>query len=325
MQLFSFAKTGQLEEAVAAGGAGWRFIAGGTTLVDLMRIGVEQPPWLLDINALPLNGIRVSVAGAQIGALARMSDVASHPELMRDYPAISTALLEGATPQLRNMASIGGNLLQRVRCPYFRDLTARCNKRVPGTGCASLDGFNRGQAIFGTSAFCIATHPSDVAVAFVALDARMTARGLAGDRVLNVEDLFCLPGETPQFEHNLMPGELILGVEVPAAAHARRSCYLKVRDRASYEFALVSVAAAIAVEAGRIRSVRLAAGGVGTKPWRFREAEALLLGRESNQDTWHRAAAKCIEGAAPASQNGFKVELLRRTIIRALARIGGAA
>jgi len=321
---FTFARTGLVVDAVAAGATGLRFIAGGTTLVDLMRLGVEQPPRLLDINTLPLDFIRATDAGLQIGALMRMSNVAAHPTVMRDYPAISTALLEGASPQLRNMASIGGNLLQRVRCPYFRDTTAACNKRVPGTGCASIGGFNRTQAIFGTSAACIATHPSDVAVAFVALDAQLHVHGADGERAFDVEDLFRLPGDTPHLEHNLNPGELILRVDVPAAAHARRSCYLKVRDRSSYEFALVSVAAGLDMDGHRIRSVRLAAGGVGTRPWRFREAEALVVGAPAHADTWHRAAEKCIEAAAPAAQNGFKVELLRRMLIRALTRVASA-
>ena len=321
---FTFARTGLVVDAVAAGATGLRFIAGGTTLVDLMRLGVEQPPRLLDINTLPLDFIRATDAGLQIGALMRMSTVAAHPTVMRDYPAISTALLEGASPQLRNMASIGGNLLQRVRCPYFRDTTAACNKRVPGTGCASIGGFNRTQAIFGTSAACIATHPSDVAVAFVALDAQLHVHGADGERAFDVEDLFRLPGDTPHLEHNLNPGELILRVDVPAAAHARRSCYLKVRDRSSYEFALVSVAAGLDMDGHRIRSVRLAAGGVGTRPWRFREAEALVVGAPAHPDTWHRAAEKCIEAAAPAAQNGFKVELLRRMLIRALTRVASA-
>jgi xanthine dehydrogenase YagS FAD-binding subunit len=321
---FALAKAGHIADAVAAGAAGLRFIAGGTTLVDLMRIGVEQPPCLLDINRLPLDFILVTDDGVRIGALMRMSDVAAHPAVLRDYPAIATALLEGASPQLRNMASIGGNLLQRVRCPYFRDMTAACNKRVPGAGCASIGGFNRTQAIFGTSSACIATHPSDVAVAFVALDARLRVQGAAGQRAFDVEGLFRLPGYTPHLEHNLNPGELLLGVDVPAAAHARRSCYLKVRDRSSYEFALVSVAAGLDIDGNRIRSARLAAGGVGTRPWRFREAEELVVGQLANPDTWHRAAEKCIEAAAPAAQNAFKVELLRRIVIRALTRVAGA-
>ena len=203
-------------------------------------------------------------------------------------------------------------------------MTAACNKRVPAAGCASIGGFNRTQALFGTSAACIATPPSDVAVAFVALDARLRVRGTDGERAFDVEELFRLPGYTPHLEHNLNPGDLILGIGVPAATHARRSCYLKVRDRASYEFALVSVAAGLDIDGPRVRSVRLAAGGVGTRPWRFREAEELVVGQLANSDTWHRAAEKCIEGAVPAGQNAFKVELLRRMVIRALTRVAGA-
>jgi xanthine dehydrogenase YagS FAD-binding subunit len=322
---FSFAKADSVDAAVSAGALGARFVAGGTTLVDLMRIGVENPPQLLDINALPLDGIRVTDAGLTIGALTRMSELAAHPIVMREYPSISAALVEGATPQLRNMASIGGNLLQRARCPYFRDPTAACNKRAPGAGCASSGGFNRTQAIFGTSGACIAAHPSDLAVALVALDARIRVRGVAGARELAVEELFRLPGETPHVEHNLEPGDLIVAVEVPATAYARNSCYIKVRDRASYEFALVSVAAAIETHGGRIRTARLAAGGVGTTPWRFREAEALLAARMPDDAAWSQAADACIAGAVPATQNGFKVELLRRTVRRALAQAGGVA
>jgi xanthine dehydrogenase YagS FAD-binding subunit len=322
---FSFAKAESLDAAVSAGASGARFIAGGTTLVDLMRIGVETPAQLLDINALPLDGIRVTAAGLAIGALTRMSELAAHPIVMREYPAISAALVEGATPQLRNMASIGGNLLQRVRCPYFRDTTAACNKRSPGAGCASIGGFNRTQAILGTSGACIAAHPSDVAVAFVALDARVHVRGVTGARELALEELFRLPGETPHVEHNLEPGDVIVGVEVPATAYARNSCYVKIRDRASYEFALVSVAAAIETDGGRIRTARLAAGGVGTTPWRFRRAEALLAARMPDEDAWSAAADACVAGAVPASQNGFKVQLLRRTVQRALAHAGRVA
>ncbi|WP_137389054.1 FAD binding domain-containing protein [Rhodoligotrophos defluvii] len=322
---FALQKAGSVEEAVTAGAAGWRYIAGGTTLVDLMREEVERPDRLIDINALPMNDIRVEGGDLVIGALARMADVAAHPEVRRLQPIIAESLIEGASPQLRNMASMGGNLLQRVRCPYFRMLDAACNKRTPGSGCSALDGLNAGHAIFGTSEYCVATHPSDVAVALVALDATMRVRGPEGERSFPIEQLFRLPGDTPHLEHTLRPGELILELRIPNGAYSRRARYLKVRDRASYEFALVSVAAALSIEGDVIREARLAAGGVATRPWRLRDCEAALIGRQATRQTFEETARLATQGARPLQHNHYKVELLPRTIVRALEMAGEVA
>jgi xanthine dehydrogenase YagS FAD-binding subunit len=322
---FVLEKASSAEEAIAAATAGARFIAGGTTLVDLMRDEVERPERLIDINALPLTEIRVEGEDLVIGALARMSDVAAHPEVQRLQPVIAESLIEGASPQLRNMASLGGNLLQRCRCPYFRMLDAPCNKRDPGSGCSAIEGLNPGHAILGTSAHCIATHPSDVAVALVALDATMRVRGPEGERLFPVEDLFRLPGDTPHLEHALLPGELILDIRVPGGPYSRRARYLKVRDRASYEFAVVSAAVALDVEDGIVRAARIAAGGVGTRPWRLRACEATLAGRPSTSASFVEAAALATNGAVPFRDNHYKVELLPRTIVRALEMTGEVA
>jgi xanthine dehydrogenase YagS FAD-binding subunit len=322
---FRLEKVRTPEEALAAAAAGGRYIAGGTTLVDLMRDEVERPERLVDINALPLRGVRVEGNSIIIGALTRMSEIAAHPDVRRLQPLISESLIEGASPQLRNMASIGGNLLQRNRCSYFRMLDAPCNKRTPGAGCAALEGLNAGHAIFGTSNRCVATHPSDVAVALVALDATMRVRGPRGDRKFPVEKLFRLPGETPHLEHTLQPGELITEVHVPIARYAGHARYLKVRDRASYEFAVVSVAAALWIDGGRVREARLAAGGVGTTPWRLRECEALLVGREPTRAAFEAAAEVAARGARPLKHNLYKVELLPRTVVRALEMAGEVA
>jgi xanthine dehydrogenase YagS FAD-binding subunit len=322
---FTYRAAHSEQDAIAAAFAGGRYIAGGTTLIDLMREGLEQPHHLIDINALALRHIRSDAHGLVIGALARMADVASDPVTAHAQPMLVEALLEGASPQLRNMASIGGNLLQRVRCPYFRTLDAPCNKRVPGTGCAALGGINSGHAILGTSEHCVATHPSDLAVALVALGASVRTRGPRGERSFRVEDLYRLPGVTPHLEHTLEAGELIVEVHVPHGGYARRACYLKVRDRASYEFALVSVAAALEIDSGVVREGRIAAGGVGTRPWRMRTPETVLVGQPAVHTTWQRAAEMALEGAQPLSDNGYKVELLRRTIVRALEIAAEAA
>ena len=322
---FSFEKVRTEQDAIRAAAAGGRYIAGGTTLIDLMREEVERPERLIDINALPIAGIRVEGSDLVIGALARMAEVAAHPDTLRLQPLIAETLIEGASPQLRNMASIGGNLLQRVRCPYFRMLDAPCNKRDPGSGCAAIDGINGGHAILGTSDQCVATHPSDLAVALVALDATMRVRGPQGERSFPVEELYRLPGDTPHLEHTLDQGELILEVRVPGGPHARRARYLKVRDRASYEFALVSTAAALHIEDGVIREARLAVGGVGTRPWRMRACEAALAGKAPERDAFAAAAQLALEGARPLSGNRYKVELLPRTMVRALEMAGEVA
>lgn len=322
---FTLQKAASEQDAIAAAAAGARFIAGGTTLVDLMREEVEQPERLVDINALPLRAIRVEGQDLVIGALARMSEVAAHPEVRRLQPVIAESLVEGASPQLRNMASVGGNLMQRVRCPYFRMLDAACNKRAPGSGCSALEGLNGGHAILGTSDHCIATHPSDLAVALVALGATMRVRGPQGERSFAVEELYRLPGETPHLEHTLRPGELITEIRVPGGPYARRARYLKVRDRSSYEFALVSAAAALDVEGGVIRSARIACGGVGTMPWRMRASEAALVGQAPGQAAFHLAGEQAAKGARAYSGNHYKLELLPRTIVRALEMAGEIA
>jgi xanthine dehydrogenase YagS FAD-binding subunit len=322
---FTIEKATSVQGAIDAASSGRRFIAGGTTLIDLMREEVERPEHLVDINTLPLSDIRIEGSDLVIGALARMADVAAHPDVQRLHPLVAESLIEGASPQLRNMASIGGNLLQRARCPYFRMLDASCNKRSPGSGCAAVDGLNAGHAIFGTSNHCVATHPSDVAVVLVALEATMQVRGPRGERSFPVEELFRLPGDTPHLEHTLLPGELILTVRVPGGPFSRRARYLKVRDRASYEFALVSAAAALDVGGGVIRQARLAVGGVGTRPWRLRAVENALIGKTPDRNVFETAARLAVEGARPLSGNHYKLELLPRTIVRALEMTGEAA
>jgi xanthine dehydrogenase YagS FAD-binding subunit len=324
MRPFSYARAADVDNAIAMvrehrDGA---FLAGGTTEVDLVRQNVLRPGMLVDINDLPLNHVEdLPDGGLRIGALARMSDVAQVAGVVRRFPVISQALLLGASAQLRNMASMGGNLCQRVRCGYFRDATSPCNKRDPGSGCAALGGFNRGHAILGTSDSCIATHPSDVAVALVAMDAVVQTRGPGGERAIPIDDFFLLPGDTPEREHPLEHGELITAIEVPATPAARQSVYLKFRDRESYEFALVSVAAAVHIQDGTIADVRLALGGVGTKPWRARRAEASLLGQPASEANFAEAARQELATAEPRPLNAFKVELAQRAIIRALATL----
>jgi len=325
---FELATAYGIDDAIRAAATGARYIAGGTTLIDLMREEVEQPERLIDINALPLRGVRLEEprSGASpdlvIGALTRMSEVADHPDVRRLQPLIAEALVEGASPQLRNMASIGGNLMQRVRCPYFRMVDAACNKREPGTGCSAIGGINGNHAILGTSDQCIAAHPSDLAVALVALDAKLLVRGPDGERRSAVEDLYRLPGSTPHVEHSLRSGELIVEVRIPGEAHCRHARYLKVRDRASYEFALVSVAAALDVEDGFVRTARLAAGGVGTRPWRLRDCEIALAGKPANRDTFEAVARLAVAGARPLAGTAYKIELLPRVIVRALEIAG---
>jgi len=315
---FALRKVKTEQEAIAAAVAGGRYIAGGTTLVDLMREEVERPEHLIDINALPIQDVRATQANVQIGALARMADVAAHPDIVRLQPLIAEALLEGASPQLRNMASIGGNLMQRVRCPYFRMRDAACNKRDPGSGCSAINGVNDGCAILGTSDLCIATHPSDLAVALVALDAMLKVRGRDGERTFALESLYRLPGDAPHLEHTLEPGELIVEVHVTNSTLARRARYLKVRERSSYEFALVSVAAALDIQAGVVRAARVAVGGVGTRPWRMRRSEDALIGRMPDRAAFRLAAERALEGVRPLAGNRHKVDLMPRAIVRAL-------
>ena len=331
MRPVSYARATDVADAIATVSADpdSAFLAGGTTEVDLLRLNVVQPSGLVDINALPLEAIEdLPDGGLRIGALARMSDVAEAPGVVERFPMIAQALVLGASAQLRHMASMGGNLLQRVRCSYFRDTQSACNKREPGTGCSALEGINRGHAILGTSDHCIATHPSDVAVALVALDAVVHTEGPHGERAIPIDEFFLLPGDTPHREHPLEHGELIVAIEVPGLPVARRSLYLKVRDRESYEFALVSVAVALRLEGGVIGDVRLALGGVATKPWRARRAEQILAGAPAEQASFARAAREELAPAVPRRFNAFKVELAQRTIVRALetaVTMGGAA
>jgi xanthine dehydrogenase YagS FAD-binding subunit len=328
MRPLSYARARDVDAAVAVVAAEPRsaFLAGGTTEVDLIRLGVARPDLLVDINGLPLRQIEeLAGGGLRLGALARMNDVARTPLVRKRYPAVSQALLLGASEQLRNMASMGGNLCQRVRCAYFRDNVSPCNKREPGSGCSALDGLNRGHAILGTSEHCIATHPSDVAVAFVAFDAVVHTIGPGGTRSIGVEDFHLLPGDTPEREHPLEQGELIAAIELPPLELARRSVYLKFRDRESYEFALVSVAAALEVRGGSVTEARLALGGVATRPWRARRAEAELRGGPATADRFARAAAAELAGADLRRHNAFKAELAQRAIVRALTRAAEGA
>jgi xanthine dehydrogenase YagS FAD-binding subunit len=320
---FSFSTATDEDSALAAAATGGRYIAGGTTLVDLMRETVERPQAIVDINALPYRVIDVQPTRLHIGALVRMSELAGHSAVRENFPVITQALEQSASPQLRNMASIGGNLLQRPRCLYFRDVTAACNRRTPGSGCAAVDGYNRAHAILGTSAACAATHPSDLAVALVALDAVVHIRDRHGERQLPIAEFFRTPGNSPDRENALPAGALITAVEVPVTAAARRSGYLKVRDRASYEFALTSAAVALDIAGGQIRSARVAAGGVGTVPWRLPAVEEALTGRPPSPQLFAAAAALATRGATPLSHNGFKVKLLQHTISRQLATVAG--
>jgi xanthine dehydrogenase YagS FAD-binding subunit len=301
-------------------GADIRFVAGGTTLIDLMKLDVEAPAKIIDINRLDLAKVEKQPDGTlRIGALVRNSDLAHDPNVARDYPVLSQALLSGASAQLRNMATTGGNLLQRTRCPYFRDLGySQCNKRNPGSGCAAMGGLNRTHAILGTSEHCIATHASDMAVAMMALEAVVHVKGAAGERDIPLGDFYLIPGATPQNENVLKPGDLITYVTLPAAIPNAKSHYLKLRDRASYEFALASAAVIVQIEGGKIRKARVALGGVGTKPWRSLEAEHALEGKSANEAAFRGAANAALHHAVTQSGNAYKIELSKRCIIRAL-------
>jgi CO/xanthine dehydrogenase FAD-binding subunit len=306
-----------------------KFLAGGTTLLDLMKVNVERPAHLIDITRLSgLDKIEVSAGAIRIGALAKMSKVADHAGIKEAAPVLSESLWRAASAQLRNMASIGGNLMQRTRCMYFRDPGAypNCNKRNPGSGCAALKGINRNHAILGTSDACIATYPGDFAVALVAFHAKVIVRG-SSESAIPVDEFFLLPGETPHIEHRLPPGAMIVEVEIPRSAALKRSHYLKVRDRASYEFAAASAAVGLEMDAGGriIRDVRIAVGGVATKPWRLRAVEASLRGKTLDEATLRMAAAAAVDGAKSSGHNEFKIELAPKVVARALMAIGGIA
>ena len=324
MHPFSFTTAESADAALrlAADDPRARYLAGGTTLVDLMKLDVEQPTQLIDITTLPLAEVTTLPNGAlRIGAMVRNSDLAHNEEVRRRYLMLSQALLAGASGQLRNMATTGGNLLQRTRCPYFRDTAMPCNKREPGSGCSALHGENRGHAVLGTSESCIATHPSDMAVALVALDAVVHTTGPRGERAIPIAELHRMPGDHPEIETTLAPGELITAVEIPALPFAARSLYVKVRDRASYAFALASAAVAIDLEGGTVHEARVALGGVGTVPWRSRAAEDAMRGRPATIATYRAAAEAALAGAVPRKDNAFKIELARRTLVRALTRL----
>jgi xanthine dehydrogenase YagS FAD-binding subunit len=329
MQPFDYVRVSDPAAAITSGSReSAKFIAGGTNLVDLMKSGVEHPAHLVDINRVPLNTIERVAGGLRLGALVRMSDAAAHPLVREGFPVVSQALLRSASPQLRNAASLGGNLMQRTRCPYFRELLwTPCNKRNPGTGCSAREGENRMQAVLGTSEACIATNPSDFSVAVVALDAVLTLRGPNGERQVAATDFHLVPGRTPHIEHDIRRGELITSIFLPDAPHAQRSAYLKVRDRSEYEFALASAAVGLDLDGQTIRSARLALGGVATKPWRARDAEASLVGKTANEQNFRAAAEIAMREARGYGQNDFKIELGKRTIVRAFTDLanGGAA
>jgi len=326
MNPFTYTRAADPQQATqaSAANASAKFLAGGTNLIDLMKMGVERPTQLVDVNRLPLAQVQElpNGGGVRIGALARNSDVAEHPLIVQRYPVLSQALLAGASPQLRNLATTGGNLLQRTRCYYFYDPAfPQCNKRQPGSGCGALDGFNRIHAILGQSEQCIATNPSDMNVALAALDAVVQVQGAKGTRSIAIADFHRLPGNTPNIDTNLQADELITAVDLPAIPFATRSHYLKVRDRASYAFALVSVAAALDVQNGKINAARVALGGVAHKPWRAQRAEAVLVGQAVGEKTFRAAAEAELAPVKGYKHNSFKIELAKRAIVRALSTV----
>ncbi|ADW70878.1 FAD binding domain-containing protein [Granulicella tundricola] len=320
MEAFKFTRANDVPQAVQLGQAqGTRFVAGGTTLLDLMKLDVERPTRVVDINRLPLDKVETLPDGRlRVGALVRNSDLAHHPLVVEHCPVLSQALLAGASAQLRNMATTGGNLLQRTRCAYFRNDAMPCNKREPGSGCSAIEGDNRTLAILGTSKHCIATNPSDMNVALTALEAVIHIQGPKGERDIPIADFFLVPGTTPERETVLTPGDLITHITLPAPRKGAKQVYLKLRDRASYEFALASAAIVIESTGGRITFARVAMGGVGTKPWRSLEAEKALHGQPASEAVFHRAAEAALHAAQPQSQNGFKIELARRCVAHAL-------
>lgn len=328
MNPFTYSKPADIRSAIDLSGPATRFIAGGTNLLDLMKENVARPEHLIDINDLPLKDVTETASGGlMIGALVSNADLAWHPLVEQRYPLLSQALLAGASPQLRNMASTGGNLLQRTRCYYFYDTGVPCNKREPGSGCPAKDGINRIHAIFGASDDCVATHPSDMCVAMAALEAVVHVEGRAGRRTIEFADFHRLPGDAPQRDNQLADDELITAIELPAPRFTGHSAYLKVRDRASYAFALVSVAAALELDGDVVSDARLALGGVAHKPWRDKQIERLLIGKPATRESFAAAADAMLADAQPLEHNAFKVKLARRAIIRALsdAALGGTA
>jgi len=327
MRNFTYTRAESPQEALTliSTHANAKFLGGGTNLVDLMRENIEQPDALIDVTRLPAKGIAESAdGGISIGAEVRNTALANHPLIRQRYPLLSQAILFGASGQIRNMATVGGNIMQRTRCYYFYDETSRCNKRKPGSGCDAKEGFNRIHAILGASENCIATHPSDMCVALSALDATVRVDGPRGERTIPFDAFHCLPGDTPHVETTLGANELITSIDLPPLPFARWSRYRKVRDRASYAFALVSVAAAIEIENGRIRNVRLALGGVAPKPWRAYQAEQVLAGAPANLETFRRAADAELSSARGYRYNSFKIELARRTMASVLSELAEA-
>lgn len=326
MQPFSYLRPA--DEAHALGAArdiDAAYIAGGTTLVDLMRLEVMRPGKIVDINGLPLTKIETGASSIVLGALASNTDVAYHPDVVAKLPALADALRSGASGQIRNMASVSGNLLQRTRCAYFRDNVSPCNKRAPGSGCAALEGFTRMHAVVGTSRDCIAAHPSDMCVALAALDAVVHLKSRAGERTVKLVEFHTLPDDHPDVESVLQPGELVTSIEIPTTPVAAKSRYVKVRDRASYAFALASAAVALDVQSGTIKDARVALGGVGTKPWREPAVETALVGKPATAETFADAAKLALAKADPRPDNAFKVLLAQRVIARALSLVAGGS
>ncbi len=318
MNLFTYNRVGNVRDAVTEGNRGGHFIAGGTSLYDLMKLDVEQPDALVDVNGLPLDKIERADGGLRIGALARNADVAHHPEVLKNYAVLSEAILQGASGQIRNMASTSGNLLQRTRCVYFRDVHAPCNKREPGSGCSAIEGYHKNLAILGVSDKCIASNPSDQNVALMAIGATVHIQNQSGTRAIPIGEFYKLPGDTPHIETVLQKGDLITHVSLPALPGGAKSLYLKLRDRASYEFALASTAAIVTLKDGKLDDVRLALGGVGAIPWRATAAETILKGQAPSPELFGQAAEAVFKDAKPHEENAFKVELGRRCLVHAL-------
>ncbi|MVN88261.1 xanthine dehydrogenase family protein subunit M [Deinococcus sp. HMF7620] len=322
MKPFAFERAGSVADALEKFTAPAAFLAGGTNLVDHLRLGIREVDQLVDISRLNLTEITERSDGSlRIGALVRNSDMAAHPLIRERYPMLAEAILAGASGQIRNMATTGGNLLQRTRCVYFQDLTTPCNKREPNTGCSALEGFGRYNAVLGTSPDCVAVHPSDMCIPLAALDATVVVSGQGGERQMPFQDFHRLPGNTPHLDTNLKEGELVTAVDLPAVPVARRSTYRKVRERASYAFALVSVAAALQVENGQVKDVRLALGGVAHKPWRAHKAEAALRGQTMTTERLRAAIEEELAGATPGPENTFKVALVRNTVVAVLEEL----
>jgi len=324
MRAFEFHETADASEAVTAVAAhpDAMFLAGGTTLIDLMRIDVLTPATVVGVRHVGMSSIDISDDAIAIGATVTNSELAWHPVVRDRYPVLAEAILSGATTQIRNMATVAGNILQRTRCPYFRDVHAACNRRQPGSGCDALEGFNRGHAVLGVSEHCIATHPSDMGVAMVVLDAQVhTVRANGTSRSIPFRDFHHAPGDTPHVEHELEYGELITHIVIPHLLAARRSHYLKVRDRASYEFALASAAVVLDLDGDTIHQARLGLGGIATRPWRALEAERMLTGRKASDDAFRDAAEIALAGAVGREHNHFKIELAKRTIVRAFTTV----